>query len=95
MDVNWLAETLPNLGVGVASIGAVGFITINFLKSMKEERREYRSSLDERELAFRTLEKEVRTSISQQLYNATHQLTENSKTMERVIDHLETHRNKN
>lgn len=92
MAVDWISETLPNLGVGVASIGAVGFITVNFLKSMKEERREYKAAIDEREQAFRLLEKEVRTSISEQLYNATHQLTENSKTMERVIDHLEIHR---
>lgn len=66
-----IISALPNLSVGVASIAALVFVTVRFLQK-----------LDARELEMRLLEKEVRTSIMEQL-------GKNSAIMQRVIDKLD------
>ncbi len=84
-----LIEALPNLGVGVASIGAVMYVTFNFLKSSKEERKEHRQEREdarkehrqEREEYIKDM-REVRTSLIDQL-------SKNTVTMERVISHID------
>lgn len=73
-----LIESLPNLGVGVASIGAVMYITFNFLKAMKEERNDHRK---EREEYIKDM-REVRSSLIDQL-------AKNTVAMERVISHID------
>lgn len=66
-----IVSVLPNLSVGVASIAALVFVTVRFLQK-----------LDSREAEMRALEKEVRTSIMEQL-------GKNSSIMQRVIDRLD------
>lgn len=69
--------------------------TKNFLEAMESKRKddhallqwmriEHEASMKEREMAFRALEKEVRTNILEQL-------SKNSLIMERVITHLDRH----
>jgi hypothetical protein len=77
-----LWSILPNLGVGVASIGGLVYVIMLFLRELKEMRDEHRKSMDERESAFRDLEREVRTEILSQL-------SKNTAAMERVISHID------
>lgn len=69
--------------------------TKNFLEAMESKRKDdhqlleavrqqHESSMKEREMAFRQLEREVRTNILEQL-------AKNSLIMERVINHLDKH----
>lgn len=69
--------------------------TKNFLEAMESKRKDdhqllesvhqqHESSMKEREMAFRQLEREVRTNILEQL-------SKNSLIMERVINHLDKH----
>jgi hypothetical protein len=77
-----LWSILPNLGVGVASIAGLVYVIMLFLNQLKEMRDEHRKTMDERETAFRALEKEVRTEILSQL-------SKNTAAMERVISHID------
>lgn len=79
MDAS-IITALPNLGVGVASIMALVYISMNckksqteFLKEMKEENN-----------SFRDLEKEVRHSIMSQLQK-------NTDAFEKVMLHIKNH----
>ena len=79
-----LWTTLPNLGVGVASVAGLVYVVIQFLAQLKEMRKDHEKSMGERETAFRALEREVRTEI-------VGQLSQNTKAMERVFNHLDKH----
>ena len=72
---------LPNLSIGVVSILALAYVTKSFLLHLKEEREKERFERTEQETAFRLLEKEVRTSIMDQL-------NENTRVFTRVLDHF-------
>lgn len=72
---------LPNLSIGVVSILALAYVTKAFLQHLKEEREKERHERGEQEKAFRELEREVRTSIIDQL-------NENTKVFTRVLDHF-------
>ena len=65
-----ILSILPNLGVGVVAIFALVYVTKEFLAQLKE-----------REIAMRSLEKEVRDNI-------TSQLMQNTQAMARIIDYL-------
>lgn len=75
---------LPNLSIGVISILALLWVTKQFLIHLKEERISERTERKENELAFRALEKEVRTSI-------VGQLNENTRVFEKVMAHINKH----
>ncbi len=77
-----ILQILPNLSIGVVSVLALVWVTRDFLKHLKEEREKERFERVEQENAFRTLEKEVRTSIMTQL-------NDNTKAFERVMLHLD------
>lgn len=81
---NTLLSVLPNLGVGVVAIGALIYVVNQFLNQLREIRVEHKAAMQERESAFRVLEKEVRTEILTQL-------SRNTAAMERVINHMDKH----
>lgn len=81
MEGTALTSILPNLSVGVVAIGAIVYITMLNNKRAREDQTEFLTELKEREKAFRELESEIRTNIFEQLQ-------ENSRVMERVIDHI-------
>jgi predicted glycoside hydrolase/deacetylase ChbG (UPF0249 family) len=94
MDAS-LLTTLPNLSIGVIAVLAFAYTTIknnesrenntqNFLNTLDRMRNSHESAMKERENAFRSLEKEVRSEILSQL-------SKNSQIMERVINHLDKH----
>lgn len=75
-----LITALPNLGVGVAAIGAVVMIT----QSCKKSQTEFLKEMKEENIAFRELEKEVRHSIM-------NQLQKNTDAFEKVLTHINHH----
>lgn len=77
-------NSLLNLGIGGASLAAMTFIVIQFLAALKEMRQVHEKAMNEREGAFRSLEKEVRTEILGQL-------GKNTQVMERVMVHMDKH----
>lgn len=75
----------------IANLGVAGFaILIMWWKDQAQtkERQAHAQQLDDRDKAFRSLEKEVRTQITAQLASSTSALHENSKVMERVLDKM-------
>ena len=72
---------LPNLSIGVVSILALVYVTMTFLKHLKHERIEERKERVEDEKAFRSLEREIRDNIM-------NQLNENTRVFTRVLDHI-------
>jgi hypothetical protein len=88
-----ILSALPNLSIGVIAVLAFAYTTIknnesrerntqNFINTLDAMRLQHEKAMNERELAFRALEREVRTQILEQL-------SKNTSTMERVMTHLE------
>lgn len=73
-----LLQILPNLSVGVVAILSLVYVSKEFLAHLKEQNKESRIERQEREIALREVEKEVRTTI-------TTQLSENTRVIERAI----------
>ena len=79
-----ILTVLPNLSIGVISVLALAWVTRAFLYHLKDEREKERQERMEQEIAFRSLEKEVRLSIMEQL-------NENTKAFEKVLYHINNH----
>lgn len=82
---NSLIGVLPNLGVGVAAVLGIVFAIRYFLEALEKRAVEHAAAMKEREDAFRELEKEIRQTLVSQL-------VENTRAMERVVEHLNVHR---
>lgn len=83
-----LISALPNLGVGVVSILAVGYIVNKFLLAMDERTVRHQASMNECEAYLRTVEKEIRTTLSTSLHESTKVIEENRRVMVLVLDRL-------
>lgn len=90
-----IISSLSELSVPAISVIAIAYMLIktnesrerntqSFLLALDKMRNEHEATMKEREFALRSLEKEVRTSILEQL-------SKNSQIMERVINHLDKH----
>ena len=75
------ASILPQLGIGALSVLALVYVSKIHSDKMEEKDRLFIGTLQEREEAFRALEREVRTSIMAQLER-------NSSVMQRTLDRL-------
>lgn len=88
-----LATALPNLGVGVAAVVVMFLmsrvITQIYVSRLKEKDQEFLAEIKEREVSFRTYEKEVRETTLKQLHETTRVVAENTKVMDRVVDLLQ------
>lgn len=73
-----IVNALPQLSVGVASVVALAYVTKHFLEHLAE-----------RENAMRIVEKEVRTSLMEQLSKNTMAMSDMTRTHERVIAALD------
>ncbi len=92
-------QILPQLGVGSLTIIALVWVTSAFLKEISKKdqlnvKREeiHLLSLHERDIAFRELEKEVRTKILDQLNQNSVVMGQSTSIMSRVLDRLDTDR---
>ena len=78
---NELLQVLPNLGVGVAAVTGIVLVVRYFLAALDSRAQAHEAAMDKRENAFRSLEKDMRDSL-------VNQLVKNTQVMERVMDHL-------
>lgn len=86
-----LLSVLPNLSIGVISVGALVFVALDFRKAMDARAERHEAAMREREHALRAVEKEVRTELVTTLQRSTNVIADNSKIMERVVNHLDKH----
>lgn len=75
--MDWIS-VLPNLSIGVVAIGALVYISKEFMKM-----------LDMRNKEAREVEREIRSSFSKQLSENTHVLNEVVRIMDRVVAFLD------
>ena len=67
-----LISILPNLGIGVIAVLSLVYVTKEFLVHLREIHKEHKEDLNSREKEIRAIEKEVRTTITEQLSKNTH-----------------------
>lgn len=84
-----LLSVLPNLSVGVVSIGALVYITLQFIRTLDSRSERHEEAMKERETALRAVESEVRQSLTEQLTQNTIALSENTRALGRVVRHFE------
>ncbi len=84
-----LLNVLPNLSIGVVSIGALVYITIRFIHTLDQRSDKHEHAMQEREGAMRSLETSVRSTLTEHLTQASVALAENTKALARVIRHLD------
>lgn len=84
-----LLTILPNLSIGVVSIGALVYVVLRFLKTLDDRADKHEGAMKEREMAMRALETSVRQSLTEHLSLASVALQENTKALARVIRHLD------
>jgi len=94
-----LASILPNLSIGVVSILLTAFITVNFIRSLREQadkhsqhisdmQTAHQVAMNEREDSMRKLEKEIRETLILNLSRSAQTMDRNVQVLERVIDYL-------
>lgn len=99
MEQSWLT-ILPNLSIGVVAVLALVYVVIKFLNAQEEARKEFFKTQGEmrkqheeamihRENALRSVESEVRQTLSTHLTESTHAVRENTRVLERVMNHLD------
>lgn len=84
-----LISALPNLGVGVVAVLAIGYIVNKFLIAMDERTQRHEAAMSEREAYLLQVESDIRDTLSANLSNSTRVIEENTRVLVRVIDHLE------
>lgn len=82
-------DIIPNLSIGVISVLALVYTVMRFLKAMDDRTIRHEAAMQERETALRLVEKEVRNNLYTTLTQASLALQENTKALERVINHLD------
>lgn len=86
-----IISILPNLSIGVISIGALVYVTVQFIQKLDERARAHEEAMDKREAALREVEKEIRLELVQHLKESSVVIANNAAVMERVINHLDKH----
>jgi hypothetical protein len=87
---DWLT-VLPNLSIGVVAVGALVYISVQFLDRLDKRSVAHEDAMRERESALRAVEKEIRIELVGALKESTHVIRENSRVMERVVEHMDKH----
>lgn len=80
---------LPNLSIGVISVVALVYVVTKFLVHLDERTVRHEEAMKEREMSLRTVEAEVRSTLSTHLTESTHAVRENTKVLSRVVNHLD------
>ena len=84
-----LLSVLPNLSIGVVSIAALVYITLQFLKTLDARSDKHERAMKEREDAMRTLETDIRRGLTTQLAQNTIALNDAAKILSKCITKLE------
>lgn len=96
--VSW-SGIIADLGISAAAIAALVFVSYKFIEHLATTHKEHRhqftqmheyhlAELKERETALRETEKEVRTSITEQLNRNTQVMSENNHVMDQVLTEM-------
>lgn len=80
-----LFTAVTNLGVGAFAIYIMWRMYQGSMARMKEKDAETMAAMNERELAYRALEKDVRVTVTSYLEKATDRLGDNTKTLDNAI----------
>ncbi len=80
-----LLTILPNLSIGVISVLSLVYVTIKFTDTLDKRSERHEEAMQERELALREVEKEVRSSVLEQLTKNTQAMNESTKALERFM----------
>lgn len=79
-----LVEILPNLSVGVVSVVALVYVTVKFLEQLDIRSKLHNEVMSERERALREVEREVRTTVLEQISLNTQAMNDTAKVLDRV-----------
>lgn len=80
-----LLTILPNLSIGVICIGALVYISKEFLRHLDIRATMHERSMAERETQIRLVEREVRTTVLDQLSQNTIVMNDTVKSHERLM----------
>lgn len=86
-----LLTILPNLSIGVISICALVYISREFLRHLDSRAIMHEKSMSEREQQIRAVEREVRTTVLDQLSQNTVVMNDTMKSHERLMHLLDKH----
>ncbi len=84
-----LLSILPNLSIGVVSIAGLVYVMLQFLKALDNRADKHEKAMSEREASLWAVETDVRRFLTDQLFQNTIALQENTKVMGRVVRHLD------
>ena len=84
-----LLTVLPNLSIGVVSVGALVYVAMEFLKHLDKRSIAHEQSMSERETQIRLVEREVRTKVLDQLQQNSMVMADTVKSHERLMMHLD------
>lgn len=84
-----LLTILPNLSIGVISIGALVYISKEFLRHLDTRATMHEQSMSERENQIRQVEREVRTTVLDQLSQNTIVMNDTLRSHERLMSLLD------
>ena len=84
-----LLSVLPNLSIGVISIGGLVYVVLQFLKALDSRADKHEKAMNEREASLRNVEESVRVTLTEHITQASVALRENTRILERVVRHLD------
>jgi hypothetical protein len=80
-----LLTVLPNLSIGVVSIGALVYVSREFLRHLDSRAVMHEQAMAERESQIREVEREIRTTVLDQLSQNTIVMNDTVKSHERLM----------
>ncbi len=84
-----LLKAIPEVGIAGFAIYVMWQMQQSHIKREEVKDELFIKQMNERENAFRDLEREARTSLSKQLNESTQALTHSTSIISRALDHLE------
>ena len=83
-----LLGLLPELGVGLAAIGALAYLSKTYIDRIERQDIRFISEISTREAKYNDLEKEVRDNVLAQLQENTRALNTHTESLVRIHDRL-------
>jgi hypothetical protein len=83
---------LPNLSIGVISVCSLVYVVYIFVKFIQNQSSIHGDAMQEREMALRNVEKEVRTTVLKQLEQNSMVMADTVKSHERLMMMLDKQR---
>lgn len=84
-----ILSVLPNLSIGVVAVVTLYLISIKFLEELRKRSESHERAMKEREDALRAVEREMRKELSNISSQSIAVIRDNTRVLERVINHLD------